>query len=180
MSKKPRTEKLSVTFVNRQAEGWVFGVGDAFLMQLDIRLDERVDKEANTAKEQKLGRKLEKSEKLKRLVWTEGNPPSFGFDRGHIFHETNESSTGIRRSIVVTRARPDAGALVQSIVTDENGFQTTISADSDSEDTGGGFVDYEILTYKDGVLIRDENGSAIKELSSRTQAGFVSLLRCGL
>ena len=56
MSKKRRTENLSVKFVNRQVEGWAFGVADAFRTQLDIRLDERIDKEGNKKKEAALGR----------------------------------------------------------------------------------------------------------------------------
>jgi hypothetical protein len=179
MSKKRnrRTEELSVNFVNRLAEGWVFGVGDCFRMQLDIRLDERIDKEANLRKEFNLGRKLEQSEKLTRMVWTQGSPPAFAFDRGHLFHEQKESPEGLRRSIYVLLARPDAGASVEKSVTDEDGSERTVITEVEGDRNG--FVDYEILTYKNGKPLRDEDGVVIKEQSSRTQADFAEFLRTG-
>lgn len=179
MSRKRRTETLSVNFVDRQAEGWAFGVGDCFRMQLDIRLDERIDTEASKAKMVKLGRTLEPSEKVKRLVWTQGDPPAYSFDRGHVFHELSESPEGVRRSVVVLLSRPDPGALVETTVADDEGIEATIAAEAKTESTAVGFVDYEILTYSYGVLTTDEMGFAIKEQSSRTQVGFAELLRTG-
>jgi hypothetical protein len=79
----------------------------------------------------------------------------------------------------VLLARPDAGALVESTTTDENGVETTVAADTSDEANGTGYVDFEILTYQDGALVTDKDGFAIKEQSSRTQAGFAELLRTG-
>ena len=179
MSKKRRTETLSVTFDTRQADGWAFAVGECFRMQLDIRLDERMEAEANLEKKNRLGRKLEPSEKVKRSVWTQGTPPAYSFGRGHVFHEVEESLEGVRRSIVVLLARPDPGALVETQSTNETGTEVTVVAETDEGSSKGGFVDYEILTYRNGRLLSDANGSAVKEQSSRTQAGFAELLRIG-
>ena len=50
MSKKRRSDSLSVTFVNGMCKGWVFGVWDAFRMNLDIKyaLDIKYDKRIDT------------------------------------------------------------------------------------------------------------------------------------
>ena len=180
MSSKRRTENLLVTFVDSRVEGWKFGVGDCFRMQLDICLDKRMDIEANLVKKNILGRKLEPSEKVLRSVWTQGTPPAYSFDRGHLFHEVEESLDGIRRSILVVLARPDPGALVETLRADESGAEVTVINESEREDTKNGFVDYEVLSYKCGRLIVDEAGFAIKEPSSRTQEGFAELLRTGV
>lgn len=179
MSKRRRTEELSVRFVDRQVEGWSFGVGDCFRTQLDIRLDQRMDTEANKAKKELLGRALSAPEKVSRPVWTQGSPPAYSFDRGHIFHELEASNDGVRRSIVVLLARPDPGALLEQSAINDAGAEETQIAEADESDGKEGFVDFEILKYKSGVLVVNEEGYAIKEQSSRTQAGFVELLRTG-
>jgi hypothetical protein len=179
MSKKRRTEALSVTFVNRQVDGWTFAVGDCFRMQLDVRLDERMDTEANLEKKNRLGRPLEPSEKVTRSVWTQGMPPAYSFDRGHVFHEIEESQEGVRRSIVVLLARPDPGALVETKGADETGAEITVVIETEEDGSKGGFVDYEVISYKNGKLITNAEGFAVKEQSSRTQAGFTALLRTG-
>ena len=180
MSKKRRTENLSVTFVSRQAGGWAFGVGDCFRMQLDIRLDERMNTEANLEKKNRLGRKLELSENVKRSVWTQGTPPAYSFGRGHVFHEVEESQEGVRRSIVVLLARPDPGALVETQSKDETGAEVTVVTETSDDDSKGGFVDYEILIHRNGSLVSDADGFAVKEQSCRTEGGFAELLRTGL
>ena len=179
MSKRRRTEELSVRFVDRQAEGWSFGVGDCFRMQLDMRLDQRMDVAANKEKKERLGRPLSSSERVIRSVWTQGSPPAYSFDRGHIFHELESSNDRVRRSIVVLLAKPDPGALVEKEMTDESGAETTLVAETEDTDGKEGFVDYEVLKFKNGVLVVDKEGYAVKEQSSRTQAGFVELLRTG-
>lgn len=179
MKPKRRSEDISIKFVNGFAEGWAFGVGDFFRMQLDIRLEERMDIEANSEKKKQLGRVLTSSEKIARRCWTQGTPPAYSFDRGHIFHELGESENGLRRSIVVTLARPDPGALVETTVTDENGDEIPSVLEAQNESNVDGFVDYEVLSYIKGVCIADEHGYAIKEQSSRSQGGFVELLRTG-
>lgn len=179
MSNKPRTENPSVSFVNRHAVGWAFGVGDWFRMQLDIRLDMRMDAQANLEKKNRLGRKLEPSEKITRSVWTQGSPPAYSFSRGHVFHEINESSDGIRRSLVVLLSRPDPGALIETERTDETGAGLTVVTESEGSDGKEGFVDYEVVSYRSGKLITDENGFVITEQSSRSQADFSELLKTG-
>ena len=179
MSKKSRSENLSVTFKAQQADGWAFAVGECFRTQLDIRLEERMDTEANLEKKNRLGRSLEPSEKVKRSVWTQGTPPAYSFGRGHIFHEVEESPEGVRRSIVVLLARPDPGAPVEKQSTDETGTEVTVVTETEEGGSKDGFVDYEILTYRNGTLVSDADGSAVKEQSSRTQAGFAELLRMG-
>ena len=179
MSRQRRTETLSVCFANREVEGWKFRVGDCFSMQLDIRLEDRMDTRANAEKKKRLGRNLEFSEKIKRRVWTQGVPPAYSFYRGHFFHEIEESQDGTRRSILIVLARPDVGALREIQVVDNEGFEVTVAVETDGESRGGGFVDYEIFGYKHGKLITDRSGFAIKEQSSRTQAGFAELLRTG-
>lgn len=179
MSRARRSETLLVEFVDGYAADWVFRVGDCFQMQLDIRLDKRIDKEANKLKEARLGRKLLDSEKIKRSVPTQGVPPAYSFDRGHIFHELKESDKGIRRSIVVLSSRPDPGALVETVEVGDDGEERTIVVEANSEVAASGFVDYEVLTYINGVLVTDEEGYAAKEQSSHTQSGFADLLRTG-
>jgi hypothetical protein len=180
MSQRRRSENLSVKFVDGRIADWAFFVGDCFRMQLDIKLDRRMDTTANAEKKLRLGRSLEASEKISRSVWTEGTPPAYSFDRGHIFHEVNESQDDIRRSIVVILARPDPGALVEALSADESDIDATVVLESVAEEDRGGFVDYEILRFKNGVLIADGIGDAVKEKSSRTQTGFAELLRTGL
>lgn len=179
MNNKRRTEDLSVIFKDRHAEGWAFLVDECFRMQLDIRLDVRMDTEANLEKKTKLGRQLEASEKVKRSVWTQGTPPAYSFGRGHVFHEAEESHEGFRRSIVVLLAKPDPGALVEKQSTDETGAEVTVVTETEEGGTKGGFVDYEVLTYRRGSLVSDADGVPVKEQSSRTQEGFAELLRTG-
>lgn len=179
MSNRRRTEELSINFVNQKIDGWTFIVGDFFRMQLDIRLDERMDVEKNIEKKKRLGRALSANEKIKRSVWTQGTPSAYSFDRGHVFHEARESDDGIRRSIVVLLARPDPGALVEKQVSDEVGTELTVVAEAEEASSKEGFIDYEVLRYKNGILLVNEVGIAIKEKSSRTQSGFVEYLRTG-
>lgn len=180
MSQRRRSEDFSVKFVDGQVADWAFHVGDCFRLQLDIKLDRRMDTAANVEKKARMGRSLEPSEKISRSVWTQGTPPAYSFDRGHVFHEVNESQDGMRRSIVILLARSDPGALVEAIGADESGIDASIVLESESEENRGGFVDYEILSFKNGVLIADGIGDAVKEKSSRTQTGFAELLRTGL
>ena len=179
MGNNPRTENLLVTFVNRQAIDWAFGVGDWFRMQLDIRLDVRMDTQANLEKKNRLGRRLESSEKITRSVWTQGSPPAYSFSRGHVFHEINESTEGIRRSLVVLLSRPDPGALIETERIDETGAESTIVTESEESAGKDGFVDYEVVSYRNGKLIADEDGFVIKEQSSRSQADFAKFLETG-
>src|SRR5947209_1131129 len=85
-----RTEQLGIEFVDGLASGWAFGLVEAFMLNLDIRLDQRIDPAASKAKEQALGRKLQPNEKVLRRVWTRGVPPAYSFSRGHMFHEPPE------------------------------------------------------------------------------------------
>lgn len=179
MSNQLRTERLSVIFENQYAVDWAFAVGDWFRAQLDILFDERMDTEANLVKKNKLGRRLELSEKVKRSVWTQGLPPAYSFGRGHVFHEVEESSERVRRSIVILLARSDPGALIEKQSTSETGTEVNLVNETETGSIKGGFVDYEILTFKYGSLESGADGLALRERSSRTQAGFVELLRTG-
>lgn len=179
MIKKPRTAIFSFNFVNGLAEDWAFNVGDYFRMQLDIRLDQRMDTEANTKKKKLLGRSLKPSEKLTRLVWTQGVPPAYSFDRGHVFHERSISAGGVRRSIVVFLAHPDPGALTEVKGLDESGSDVTFVTESEDAGESKGFVDFEVLTYENGALRVGEDGFAVKQQSSLTQSAFVEFLRTG-
>lgn len=178
MTKKRRTENLSIRFIDRNADEWAFVVGDCFRTQLDIRLDERIDAEANKGKEARLGRKLEASEKIKRRVWTQGVPPAYSFGRAQIFHERSESAEGIKRTIVVELARPDPGALIEREVSSEDGQESTVVAEDTSEEASEGFVDFYILTYQNGVLATGSD-SSIRMRSSLSQSRFVELLQTG-
>jgi hypothetical protein len=179
MTKKPRTESFPLNFVDGWAEDWAFNVGDFFRMQLDIRLDQRMDTEANTEKKKLLGRSLKSSEKVIRLVWTQGEPPAYSFDRGHMFHERSRSTSGVYRSIVVLLARPDPGALTEVKGTDDRGSEVMFVSESEDVGESKGFVDFEVLTYENGALCVGQDGFAIKQQSSLTQAAFVELLRTG-
>jgi hypothetical protein len=59
---------LNPKFVGGWAQGWVFGVSDAFRTNLDMPYDKRIDSLASKAKEQELGRKLKATEKVFRHV----------------------------------------------------------------------------------------------------------------
>jgi hypothetical protein len=179
MAKKSRTEIFPLYFVDGWASDWVFNVGEFFRMQLDIRLDERMDTEANAEKKKLLGRSLKPSEKVTRLVWTQGAPPAYSFGRGHIFHERSASASGVRRLIVVLLARPDPGALTEVKGTDESGSEVTFISELEGAVESKGFVDFEVITYKNGALRVGQDGFAIKQQSSLTQAAFVELLQTG-
>lgn len=118
MSKARRTETLNAEFVDGYASGWCFGVHEAFRANLDISLDVRVDRAANEALAARLGRKPTAAESLTREVWTQGSPPSYSFDRGHLMHEPADvhrmdwadALPRLRRSILVIDAQADDGS----------------------------------------------------------------------
>jgi hypothetical protein len=176
MNIKRRTETFTTNFVNRKVEGWAFAVGDCFRMQLDIQLDARMDLQANTEKKLVLGRPLKTSEKTQRSVWTQGVPPAYSFDRGHVFHEVNESKEGMRRSLVVLLARPDPDALTEAKDPDDFAEETTPPPTIEETSSSEGFVDYEVLTYLHGNLVLTQSGFPIKERFSCTQSMFAELL----
>lgn len=179
MTNRQRTEELNPRFVNGWAMDWTFGVSDAFRTCLDMTYDKRIDSSASKAKEQELGRKLKASEKIFRYVWTQGTPPAYSFARGHMFHDPQTAHLGswsdslptLRRTIVILDAKADGGALSEKLVEVENS-DITVRVESDSGNSEKGWVDFEVYHYSDGKLVR-------REKSSRTQAGFVELLRTG-
>jgi hypothetical protein len=181
MSNRRRTETVNPIFDGGMAVGWTFGVVDAFRTNLDIRYDKRIDSAASKTKELTLGRKLKPNEKVTKFVWTQGAPPAYAFARGHMFHEPPSAHSGswsealpiLRRSIVILNAKPDSGYLAEMVTPDDNGDETTKVIESESESDSNGWVDFEILHYKDGRLMG-------REKSSRSQSGFVQLLRSGL
>lgn len=174
-----RSEVLNVEFVGGLAKGWTFGVVDAFRPQLDIRLDDRVDKEGEAEKRKQLGRPLKHDERVFRRVWTQGDPPAYGFERGHVFHfpaECHLQTPKVGRpktvkTIIVLEARADAGALSPNV--GGEGAAVAKTTQPEIAHTGGGWVDYELFEY-------DESGRPVSVLkSSLTQTAFVQLLRTG-
>ena len=123
-----------------------------------------------------LGRALNANEKVVRRAWTQGTPPAYGFERGHVFHappECHLTSAVPQRTLVVLLAKADAGALIQKVIFDENGDESTETTSDDAAHTGGGWVDYELFDY-------DADGLAVsQEKSTLTQARFARLLRTG-
>lgn len=179
MANKKRTEQVVPSFENGMAKNWVFGVLEAFRTNLDMTYDKRIDKKASKDKSLQLGRPLLSNEKIWRYVWTQGDPPAYSFARGHVFHDppAAHKSSGIeyrdmlRRTITILDARPDAGALKEVASLDDS--ETSIVELGENEIKTQGWVDFQIFTYENGVLIKKEN-------SSKTQKDFVELLRTGI
>lgn len=179
MVNKKRTEQVIPFFENGIAKGWVFGVLEAFRINLDMTYDKRIDTKASKDKKLQLGRPLMPTEKVWRYVWTQGDPPAYSFARGHVFHDppAAHKSSGIeyrnmlRRTITILDARPDAGALKEVSSLDD--AETSIVEINENAIKAQGWVDFQILTYENGVLVK-------KEESSRTQKDFVELLRTGI
>jgi len=174
-----RTEHVDIEFTNGFAKGWAFGVVDAFRLNLDIRLDQRIDSVASKAKENAVGRKLQPNEKVLRRVWTRGVPPAYSFSRGHLFHEPPEAHTSpwgeaskvLRRTVSIVDAQPDAGALIEVLPQEEDdtaGREVTESAESGRR----GWVEMEILHYSFGNLQH-------KEKTLMYQSAFAEFLRTG-
>lgn len=174
-----RTEQLSIEFEDGLAKGWAFGVADAFRINLDIRLDQRIDSFASKAKELAIGRKLQPNEKMLRKVWTRGVPPAYSFARGHMFHEPPEAHSlpwdqalrVLRRSIVVLDAQPDAGALIEVLAKDDEDESSSVMEVSDASNKRG-WVEIEVHYYESGEFQR-------KESTVMFQAAFSEFLRTG-
>lgn len=179
MTTRKRTEDLNPKFVNGWAAGWAFGVSEAFRTNLDMTYDKRIDSPASKAKEQELGRKLKANEKVFRFVWTQGAPPAYSFARGHMFHDPQTAHIGawsdalptLRRTIVILDAKADDGSLSEVLVRIDDD-DATVRVESDTGNSQEGWVDFEVYHYNSGQLVS-------REKSSRTQAGFVELLRTG-
>jgi hypothetical protein len=98
-------------------DGWVFGVPEAFRDQLDIVYSNLVDAD----KSHDLRRKQPRNEDdlplptVYRMAWTQGKPPLFSFDVGHIFYDPisarkmvwADALKVLRRTVQVTEARSD-------------------------------------------------------------------------
>jgi len=152
-----RTEKLSVSFKDGLAEGWVFGVGDFFRDQLDIKYTQFVDRDAS--KELRKARQQGEDGKLStvyRMAWSQGDPPMLCFDVGHVFYDPPETRHMVwgealkllRRSVQVTEATPD------------------------SEVEASGWVKFDVRHYDGGEHIQTEKHTA-------SQAEFLNFLRTG-
>lgn len=179
MTNRQRTEELDPKFVNGWALDWVFGVSDAFRTNLDMTYDKRIDSPASKAKESELGRKLKANEKVFRHVWTQGSPPAYSFARGNMFHDPPTAHVGswsdalptLRRTVLILDAKPDDGSLSELLVKVDDD-DATVRVESDTGSNKKGWVDFEVYHYSDGKLVS-------REKSSRTQSGFVELLRTG-
>jgi hypothetical protein len=175
-----RTEQLGIEFVDGLAKGWTFGLVDAFKINLDIRLDQRIDSVASRTKEQKLGRKLNTNEKVLRNVWTRGVPPAFSLSRGHIFHEPpevhklpwDEALKVLRTTVSIIGAQPDAGALIEVLPQDDDAEGASVIESEERSDRRG-WVEIEILHYEAGEVRR-------KEKTVMFQSAFAEFLRTGV
>ena len=178
MSRARRTETLNAEFVDGYAQGWCFGVHEAFRAPLDISLDTRMDRAANQELAERLGRKPTAAERITRTVYTQGNPPAYASSRGQPWQE---ALPRLRRSVMVLDAQPDAGALPEALEeasqTDEALDDETPAAPDDGTDTASGtasgWVDIELYHYDQGRISR-------RERHRLSQAGFVQLLKDGV
>lgn len=181
MSKRRRTESPNAVFEQGYAQGWRFGVPEAFRACLDISLDLRADKAANEALAASLGRKPDASERIVRPVWTQGSPPAYAFGRGNMLHEPAHAHTLpwaealpiLSRSIVVLDARADDEAAPETV--DDPCDQANDDAckcDRDGGAARGGWVEFELYHYDNGQIRHKEN-------RRMSQAGFVQLLQFG-
>lgn len=140
MSRARRTETLNAEFVDGYAQGWCFGVHEAFRAPLDISLDTRMDRAANQELAERLGRKPTAAERITRTVYTQGNPPAYAFSRGQLMHEPaivhtlpwQEALPRLCRSVMVLDAQPDAGALPEAL---EEASQTGEALDDEATAT---------------------------------------------
>jgi hypothetical protein len=75
---------------------------------------------------------------------------------------------------MVLRAKPDAGALVETKAPDADtkDDEETVVVESEAEDVGGGWVDYEVLTYEAGKPVS-------RQQFSSSQTAFAEVLRTG-
>ena len=183
MSRARRTETLNAEFVDGYAQGWCFGVHEAFRAPLDISLDTRMDRAANQELAERLGRKPTAAERITRTVYTQGNPPAYAFSRGQLMHEPAivHALPRLCRSVMVLDAQPDAGALPEALEeasqTDEALDDEPPSTPDDGTDaasgTASGWVDIELYHYHQGRISR-------RERHRLSQAGFVQLLKDGV
>ncbi|MDO5057513.1 MAG: hypothetical protein Q4E06_09340 [Lautropia sp.] len=181
MSKaRRRTETLNADFVDGYAAHWCFGVHEAFRANLDISLDTRVDRAANEALADKLGRRPTAAERITREVWTQGSPPAYAFARGHLLHEPvaahrlpwAEALPLLRRTILVTDAQPDEGTVMGPPPDDDALPAADDGTTSDSAHGGPGWVEFDLLHYDNGTMVR-------KEAHRLSQQDFVQLLQTG-
>jgi hypothetical protein len=80
--KRTRTEKVDITFKKGLAEGWAFGVSEAFRETLDILYVER------------------RKQKVPRWVWTRGVPPARSFGQGHVFYDPPRAHGRVREELL--------------------------------------------------------------------------------
>jgi hypothetical protein len=96
-----------------------------------------------------------------------------------MFHDPQTAHIGpwsdalptLRRTILILDAKADDGALSEILINIEDD-DATVRVESESASSDEGWVDFEVYHYSGGQLIS-------REKSSRTQAGFVEVLRTG-
>lgn len=208
MSRARRTESLNADFVDGYAHAWAFGVHEAFRAPLDISLDTRIDREANAALAERLGRKPTAAERIVRTVWTQGNPPAYAFSRGQLMHEPavvhtlpwEEALPLLQRSVLVLDAQPDAGAQPAAVeealrageaaAVDAAGTGTTGAPATATDATATGSTDADEKEASTGAphgsgwvefaLFHHKNGQIVRREEHRlSQEAFVELLRLG-
>jgi len=124
--RRKRLESFDIVFKDGMADGWVFGVVEAFREQLDIKWN------------------------IGMRAWTQGSPPLYCFDVGHVFHDpphSRNTAHARQRTAQVMEARSD-------------------------ELPGSGWVKIKLCHFEDGGAI----GLHSHNLS---QVEFVAFLRTG-
>lgn len=157
-SRRNRTEHHGIDFVNGTAQGWHFGVPEAFKVPLDIRSRIYVDREASNRLRHEAGKTAAEAPNLTvyKTLWTRGIPPALSFKEGDVFYYPHKvralvwekALQKLKASVIVKEAQPD-------------------------DDSGkGGWVEYEASEFRDGEKISTVRGRI-------TQKQFETLLRTG-
>lgn len=155
-ARRRRTEDFGISFASGIAEGWVFGVPEAFRDQLDISLSVYVDKAATADVRRRMpvgpdGR----PPVVYRQAWTRGSPPLLSFDIGHRFY-----------------APAGAGRLAWGDALGVLEWGAAVVSASPDTLTGQGTVVAELTRYVAGRV-------AGRRTVSLSQAEFEALLRHG-
>lgn len=132
--KRRRTKNISIEFDdNDNAVGWVFDVNKAFRQALDILFTERVEK----------AKQLDgTTKKIKKNVWTQGNPPLYSFDIGDVFYKPHGP-----RSMDWSEALK----ILQYSIQVNDSKSDDMTSDGQIVD---GYVKYTLNKYEDGRIVK--------------------------
>jgi hypothetical protein len=150
-----RTEYFDIVFEQGIAQGWVFGISEAFRDQLDIEYSKLVDRKKSLRLRQQPRDQDGPTSTVYRMAWTRGTPPLLSFATGQIFFDPPDARSMVwadalivmRRTVQVVEARSD-------------------------ELPGSGWVKVKVCHYDDGAVVetRDHNMSQVE---------FVTFLKTG-